>query len=171
VITVDDLFRDGRHASLPWPAEPVQADPLRDVDALREVQLLDSRVSHLTSTAALLLEMRTALQFDRGNCALLVVRGVRSFEWDLPRSVAPVAALTIMGSRPGRGDTTLQLQLAFYPEARLALSGDRGEFYVLDSKEIGDVPPDYSDAELRNIQHHLPTWTSECTPIQFSTSS
>ncbi|MFJ2646194.1 hypothetical protein ACIO1C_05625 [Streptomyces sp. NPDC087420] len=77
MISINDLFQAR-------PDSPVlgsiEVDPLREVDALQEAQLLDSRVCHLTSTAALLFELRTSLQFEVGNSALLVVRGLRSFE-------------------------------------------------------------------------------------------
>ena len=54
-------------------------------------QLLDSRVCHLTPTAALLFELRTSLQFEVGNSALLVVRDLRSFEWKSPVKQVPLA--------------------------------------------------------------------------------
>ncbi|KJK52439.1 hypothetical protein [Streptomyces sp. NRRL F-4428] len=168
MISINDLI----HAR-PYPEffGPVEMDPLQETDALQEAQLLDSRLCHLTSTAALLFEMRTSLQFDVGNSALLVVRGLRSFDWKSPSEQAPLAALTVVSSVADRLGDFLRMRFEFFPKVHLALEGHLAEFYVLEVEGIGDVPPDYSSVDLKNIQGALPSWSSACSLLQASTSN
>ncbi|MFD7547057.1 hypothetical protein [Streptomyces sp. NPDC059816] len=151
-------------------ADAVEVDPLRDVDALQESQLLDSRVCNLTSTATLLFELRTSLQFDVGNSALLVVRGLRSFDWKSPVRQGPLAALTVVSSVPDRVGEFFRLRFGFFPEAHFAVTGELAEFYVLECEGIGDVPPDYSGMDLKQVQEALPSWSSACSLLQASRS-
>jgi hypothetical protein len=150
--------------------DAVEADPLRDVDALREAQLLDSRVYPLTATAALLIELRTSLQFDAGNSALLVVRGLRSFRWNSSAVPLPLMALSVMSSMPECSGDSFRTSIGFFPEAELIVLGDAADFYVLEVEGIGEVPPDYSDGSLTNVQNALPSWSSECSLLQSSSS-
>ncbi|MEY9212450.1 hypothetical protein NI17_005570 [Thermobifida halotolerans] len=140
------------------------------MDALQEAQLLDSQVCHLTSTAALLFELRTSLQIDLGNSALLVVRGLASFNWNSPTNRLPLAALTVVSSVPGRLDGFFHGKFGFFPEGELVVVGDLAEFYVLEVEGIGDVPPDYSSMDLKRIQGSLPSWSSACALLQASIS-
>ncbi|MFF3350549.1 hypothetical protein [Streptomyces sp. NPDC002779] len=165
MISINDLV----HAR-PYPEflGSVEVDPLREADALQEAQLLDSRVCHLTSTAALLFELRTSLQFDVGNSALLVVRGLHSFDWKSPAKQVPFAALTVVSSAADRLSDSLRARFEFFPAAHLAVAGDLAEFYVLEVEGIGDVPPDYSSGDVTNIQGALPSWSSACSLLQAS---
>ncbi|WP_411112302.1 hypothetical protein [Streptomyces sp. c-19] len=140
------------------------------MDALQESQLLDSRLCHLTSTAALLFELRTSLQFEVGNAALLVVRGVNSFMWNSPTAQVPLTALTVISSVPDRVNGSFRARFGFFPGAHLEVVGDLAEFFVLAVEGIGDVPPDYSDVDLRHVQDGLPSWCSACIPLQASSS-
>lgn len=148
----------------------VDVDPLRDADALQEAQLLDSRVCHLTSTVALLIELRTSLQFEMGNSALLVVRGLRSFDWKSPGKQLPLTALTVVSSVCDRLGDYLRVRLEFFPEAHITVVGDKAVFYVLEAEGIGDVPPDYSSADLKKVHGSLPCWSSTCSLLQASIS-
>ncbi|WP_261719709.1 hypothetical protein [Streptomyces sp. FZ201] len=165
------LVKDLVHAR-PYPESlgSVDMDPFREADALQEAQLLDSRVCHLTATAALLFELRTSLQFEEGNAALLVVRGLRSFGWKSPGKQVPLAALTVVASAAEREDDSLRASFEFFPEARLVVEGDLAEFYVLEVEGIGDVPPDYSSGDLKTVQGALPSWSSACSLLQASVS-
>jgi hypothetical protein len=167
MISINDLV----HArSYPEVIGSVEVDPLREADALQEAQLLDSRVCHLTSTAALLFELRTSLQFEVGNSALIVVRGLRSFDWKPPTKQFPLAALTVVSSTADRLGDSHRARFEFFPEAHLAVSGDLAEFYVLEVEGIGDVPPDYSSGDLKKVQGALPSWSSACNLLQASIS-
>ncbi|MER7080012.1 hypothetical protein [Saccharopolyspora kobensis] len=152
------------------PFGSVEVDPLREVDSLQEAQLLDSRVCHLTSTAALLFEMRTTLQFEVGNSALLVVRGLQSFEWKMLSKQVPIAALTVVSSVPEWSNGRVGVLFEFFPGAQLRVSGDLAEFYVLDVGGIGDVPPDYLSMDPKQLQGSLPSWSSACSLLQVSRS-
>ncbi|MFG2776011.1 hypothetical protein [Streptomyces sp. NPDC048350] len=167
MISINDLVRARFQAP---DLDPIEADPLREVDALQETQLLDSRVCHLTSTAALLFELRTALQFDSGNAALLVVRDLNFFEWKSSAAPGPLVSWTVVSNSPGRRNGGFCVQLGFFPDAQLELAGDLAEFYVLEVDGIGDVPPNYSDMDLGRVQEELPLWSSACRPLQASTS-
>ncbi|MFG3296576.1 hypothetical protein ACGF3G_48325 [Streptomyces sp. NPDC048179] len=167
MISINDLV----HAkSYPEHLRSVEADPLREADALQEAQLLDSRVCHLTATAALLFELRTSLQFEEGNSALLVVRGVRSFDWKLPTKQVSLVALTVVSSTAYQFGDSRSVRFEFFPDANLAVAGDLVEFYVLEVEGIGDVPPDYSSGDLNEIQGALPSWSSSCNLLQASIS-
>ncbi|MBP5938319.1 hypothetical protein [Streptomyces acidiscabies] len=148
-------------------AEP---DALREADALQEAQLLDSRVCPLTSTAALLFELRTSLQFDAGNAALLVVRGLRSFAWSSSVVPVPFAALTVVSGLPDPAAGVFRARFDFFPAARLEVVGSQADFYVLEVDGIGDVPPDYSGTDHERIARELPSWSSLCRPVQVSTA-
>ncbi|MER6733177.1 hypothetical protein [Streptomyces puniciscabiei] len=149
-------------------AEAADPDPLREADALQEAQLLDSRVCQLTSTAALLFELRTSLQFDTGNAALLVVRGLTSFGWKSSVVQFPLAALTVVSSLPDRATDSFRAKFEFFPDAQLDVVGKQAEFYVLEVDGIGDVPPDYTELSQERIERELPSWSSMCTPLHMS---
>ncbi|MFJ6509295.1 hypothetical protein [Streptomyces sp. NPDC091879] len=167
MISINDLVN-----ASPYPEffGSVEVDPLREADALQEAQLLDSRVCHMTSTAALLFELRTSLQFDVGNSALLVVRGLHSFSWKSPTKRVPLAALTVVSSAAERSDDSIHARFEFFPKAHLTAVGDLAEFYVLDVDGIEDVPPDYSSGDLKKVEGALPSWSSACSLLQASIS-
>lgn len=167
VISINNLVKETLCSS---DLDSVEVDPLREVDTLQEAQLLDSRVSHLTATAALLFEFRTALQFDAGNAALLVVRGLRSFLWESSTARSPLAALAVVSSMPDRFGDSFRARFVFFPDADLDVVGDLAEFYVLAVEGIGDVPPEYSAGNLEGVREHLPSWSSVCSPLQAATS-
>ncbi|MFD4524186.1 hypothetical protein ACFWP7_09745 [Streptomyces sp. NPDC058470] len=167
MISINDLVQTRPYSAV---RDSIEVDPLREVDALQEAQLLDSRVCNLTSTAALLFELRTSLQFEVGNSALLVVRGLRSFDWKSSAKHVPLTALTVVSSVPDRLGESFCARFAFFPDAHLAVAGDLAEFYVLELEGIGDVPPDYSNADLKQVQDALPSWSSACSLLQMSIS-
>ncbi|WP_372407413.1 hypothetical protein [Streptomyces luteireticuli] len=164
---MNDLVQGGLYSAV---LDSTELDPLREEDALQEAQLLDSRVCYLTSTAAVIFELRTSLHFYVGNSALLVVRGLRSFDWNSPTRLTPLAALTVMSSIPGQLGESFHVKFGLFPEAHLSLVGDLAEFYVLESEGLGEAPPDYSSLDLRQVQDNLPSWSSACSLLQASIS-
>jgi hypothetical protein len=96
-MTVEELLSSALRLLSRMP----EMDTLREADALQEAQLIDLRVSALRSTAGLLFEFRTSLQFDEGNAALLIVRDLRDLRWCRDRIFAPLTALTVISSRVG----------------------------------------------------------------------
>ncbi|MFF4693960.1 hypothetical protein [Streptomyces sp. NPDC001307] len=166
MISVNSLVAARRE--LTALVEAAAPDPLREVDTLQEAQLLDTRVCQLTSTAALLFELRTSLQFDAGNAALLVVRGLRSFGWKSSALQVPFAALTVVSSLPDRATDSFRARFEFFPNAQLDVAGTQAEFYVLKVDGIGDVPPDYTEMSQERIERELPSWSSTCNPLHMS---
>ncbi|WP_103759541.1 hypothetical protein [Streptomyces sp. SM10] len=175
MISVNDLAGEGvRVPSRPGAAEP---DPLREPDALQEARLLDCRVSRVTSTAALLFGLRTALRFDEGNAALLVVRGLRTFGWDAGTASQPDGGgagaeprreLTVVSGAPGRLDDLVRAEFSFLPAARLEIIAEQVDFYVLDAEAPGDEPPRPGAGERADGHGPLPSWDSPCTVLQAS---
>lgn len=169
MIPVNSLVAARRE--IPALVEAADPDPLREADALQEAQLVDSRVCQLTSTAALLFELRTSLQFDAGNAALLVVRGLSSFGWEASPIHVPVAALTVVSSLPNRTADAFRLRCEVFPDAQLVVAGTRAEFHVLEVEGSSDAPPDYSALSRERIEREVPSWSSLCNPIQTSSVS
>lgn len=163
--TIEDLLWSSASGLL-GPAP--ELDPFTDDDALQEVQLLDLRVHALSSTAALLLELRTALHFEDGNAAALVVRRVNSVIWKGVESETDKTAWTIVGSATRRVGKFLTLECSFSPHASIQVSGKRAEFYVLDIPRIGDVPPDYCEDTESRIRDKLPRWDSSFSILHAS---
>ncbi|WP_432104912.1 hypothetical protein [Streptomyces sp. bgisy091] len=143
----------GPHGGTSWP------DPLREPDALREAQLLECRVSQLTSTASLLFELRTAMQIDEGNAALLVMRGLRSLDWTAGAAPEGPTARTVVSGVPGRLDDLFRAEFSFFPDSRLEILGERAEFYVLEAQGIGDVPPGHTEPGHTEPGHTEPGHT------------
>jgi hypothetical protein len=149
-----------------------EMDPLRDVDALREGQLLDFRVVALGSVAALLFELRTSLYFGEGNAGLLVIRGLQELRWYSAPARTPLIAFTVVTSSVSMGDAgLLKIENGFFPEARINIQGREAEFYVVEVPGIGEAPPDYSEGSFEGIKDSLPLWSSTCSLVQASRRS
>lgn len=165
---IENLFtsQDYRQASgqIDW-------DPLKESDALLDAQLLDCRVCPTANRAALLLDMRTALQYRTGNSALLVVRGLESFHWSGAKQALELMAYTIMSSEPAAEDAGWSMDLDFFPASRLSVGGEVADFYLLNAGGATEVQPSYADNNLDQVRHGLPWWDSECTILQSSTSN
>ncbi|MFJ7996638.1 hypothetical protein ACIQ7D_05665 [Streptomyces sp. NPDC096310] len=142
-------------------------NPLRETDALQEAQLLDLRWHALSSTLGLLFELRTAMQFDVGTAAVLMVRGARECAWDASPAQSPLTAWNVVGSEPSRAAGSFGMTLSFYPRAGLRLAGESAEFYVVDVPGLGDTPPDYVEAasDISNLGQRLPSWASPFSPL------
>jgi hypothetical protein len=165
MMTVEELLSSAPRR----PSRMPEMDPLREADALREAQLLDLRMSALRSTAGLLFEFRTSLQFDEGNAALVIVRDLRDLRWCRERKFSPLTALTVISSLATVGDTgAFGIELEFFPDASLEVRGGEAEFYVLEVPGIGEAPPDYVESPFEVIGNRLPSWTSVCSVLQAS---
>ncbi|MFF3458105.1 hypothetical protein ACFYXH_28050 [Streptomyces sp. NPDC002730] len=166
---VEDLFtsQDYRRA-----AEPINWDPLKESDALDEAQLLDCRVCPTANRAALLFEMRSALFYPTGNSALLVVRGLQQFHWSGAPQEKKLMAFSVTSSRPSGADTGgFRLELEFFPDGEVSISGGSADFYLLDVHGIPEGPPSYPGRDLDQVRHELPSWNSDCTVLQSATTS
>ncbi|MBS2966411.1 hypothetical protein KGA66_25440 [Actinocrinis puniceicyclus] len=143
-------------------------DPLIDSDALQEAQLLDLRIHALSSTVGLLFELRTALQFEDGNAAVLVMRGSRQVSWRASGRDGERTAWSVVGSVTHLRSGLLNLDIRLSPSASIEILGASAEFYVIDVPEIGEAPPDYCSEREEHIRNGLPSWDSPFTLLQAS---
>lgn len=165
MITVEDLlWIPGRVPGIPAP----EMDPLVEHDALQEAQLLDLRIHALSSTAGLLFELRTALQFQHGNAALLVVHGLLNSRWRAVGRSGGRTAWTVVGSAMRTGSGLLEMDVALSPDSSVTIRGTSADFYVLDVSGIGEVPPDYCSGTESDIRSGLPGWGSSFSLLQAS---
>lgn len=161
-MKIEDLFSDvGRRR---FAAQP-EMDPLTEADALQEAQLLDVRIHSVTSTVAMLFDLRTALQFMEGNTALLIAHGVQEFAWSAEPRASARTAWNVVSSKPSVCDGTFSVVLGFVPSARLVLRAVGAEYYVGDVAAIGDTPPDYGGADDALIRAGLADWGSPFAPV------
>lgn len=147
-----------------FAAQP-EMDPLTESGALQEAQLLDVRVHALTMSAALLFDLRTALQLQMGNTGLLIAHSVREFEWSAEPRVTPRTAWNVVGSEPYSAERLFCLQLSFVPDARLRIVAASAEFYVGDVLNLGERPPDYVTDDDSVIRTGVASWTSLFVPL------
>lgn len=161
--SVEDLL----WAQPPGPAVPrPEMDPLTEVDALQEAQLLDVRVHALSSTVGLLFEMRTALQLRAGNAAVLAAHGAIEFTWSAESRLTSRTAWNVVGSEPAVDGSTFSLELDFWPSSLLNVVATSAAFYVIEVPGLGESPPNYlTDDEVR-FRAGLPSWDSQFSPIQ-----
>ncbi|WP_185993053.1 hypothetical protein [Streptomyces sp. 130] len=166
---VENLFTSQEFSST---SEAIDWDPFKEDDALEDAQLLDSRVCPTANRAALLFDMRTASYYPSGNSALLVVRGLRSFHWSgMPQS-QKLMAFTAVSSRPHEiANEGFRLELEFFPDGILSVSGERADFYLLEAHDLPEAPPSYPDLVLDQVRHGLPWWDSACTVLASSSAS
>lgn len=163
--TIEDLiWTSGWAPGTPSP----DMDPLVERDALQEAQLLDLRLHALSSTAGLLFELRTALQFEYGNAALLVVRGLQQSSLQAIQRGGEKTAWSVVGSGMRIESGLLGLNIALSPDSSVRILGSRAEFYVLDVPGIGEAPPEYCSDEERSIRIGLPGWGSSFSLLQAS---
>ncbi|WP_100350233.1 hypothetical protein [Luteimicrobium subarcticum] len=141
-------------------------DPFVEDDVLQEAQVLDARVDAVSSIAAILLDLRTALQFEVGNFAMLVVHGVRSAEWQTEQPPKPPTAWTVVSSRTTRPSGLVHFHLGMWPDAQWASEGASATFFVFDVPGIADTPPDYGSDGPTVVRAGLPHWSSTVEVIQ-----
>lgn len=152
--TLAELFR----SPLASPRLKPECDPLAGEDILMECQVLDVRAAALTSQVGVLLEARTALQFPKGNTAVLIFQGVTECVWTAEPRERPTA-WTVVNSVPKPGDTELLIALHLCPDAVLTIRASAAHFYVGNVGNLPDAPPDYTDPTWDGATG-LPNWSS-----------
>lgn len=163
MMSVEDLLWS------PWPSlteSRPEMDPLVEVDALQEAQLLDVRVHALSSTVGLLFELRTALQLREGNTAVLAVHGVREFTWLAEPRHYGMTAWSVVSSEPKSDGRNFSLGLGFMPQSRLRLVAANAAFYVIEVPGLDEEPPDYSGDDEAIIRTRLASWGTPFSPVQ-----
>lgn len=156
-LSVDPELRC--YAALP------EMDPLTELDALQEAQLLEVRFDTLRSTVGLLLELRAALQLREANTGVLVGYGVREISWSAQSRSTSMTAWNIIASVPRCEDRLFKLSLRMLPQAELELSAASAAFYVGDVPGLEGPPPDYVGDNEATIRARLAGWHSAFTPV------
>ncbi len=144
----------------------VEVDPLRERDALQEAQLLEVRLGNLSSTASLLLELRSAMNLTvEGNTALLVARGVREFSWSAGARDGERIAWNVVGSDLQAVEGLFVFDLDFLPRASLRIAAQSLEFYAGHVDGLLDQLPDYMEEDDATIRANLASWQSSFSPL------
>jgi hypothetical protein len=146
-----------------YAAQP-EMDPLTEEDALQEAQLLDLRFDALRSMAALLFELRLALQLREANTAVLIAYGVRELTWTAEPRPTTRTAWNVLGSTPSTQDGVFSLGLLIWPRARLRLSATSAAFVTGDVPGLDGPPPDYTSDDEATIGAGLAGWGSAFSP-------
>jgi len=158
MITIAELIAGTPSGSDVTP----EVNPLTQNDALQEAQLLALRFEAVTGVAALLFELRMALQLHETNTGVLVARGVRQLSWSGPERATSRTAWTIGGSSVLLEGGLVRLELGLWPApgARLELVSESATFFAGDVPGLSDVPPDYLEDDDATIRSGLPSWDS-----------
>lgn len=157
-VISDDL---GVFGPLPRP----EMDPLTEDDALQEVQILDVRIEAVSGVAAILLEMRTALQIRKGNAGVIVASGVTHVLWNAPTVERGFRAWTIGSSKPKLTADSVSLELHMFPSPGLSIQAAAMAFAVGNVVGLPSAPPDYVDDTSAAIRRRLPSWESMFDPL------
>lgn len=155
---IDVVLGAGRAAT----AAGTEEDPFREDDVLAEAQVLGVIGLPGADAAALLLDLRTALQLDEGNTGLLVARGGALIDVDGSGIGVPPRALPIMTSSTVQAQQRAVIRLETHPGGSFAIGGAQLAFHVLGVPSIPDVPPDYTEPGWSWTTVHLPQWNSGC---------
>jgi hypothetical protein len=163
MTTIEELLLDARsqhHADQP------DVNILTEEDALQEAQLLSLRHDALRSAAALLFELRMALQLEAGNTGVLLAYGVRELRWTASARSTMRTAWNVLGSSIKRHEDALQLDLAMWPQAELSLRAASTAFIVGNVPSLGSVPPDYGMDNEETIRAGIADWHADFEPVQ-----
>lgn len=144
---------------------PPAVNPLTERDALQEAQLLAIRFDVAAGSAAMLFELRVALQLHDTNTGVLAVHDVRRFTWSAPERTTSRTAWTVGGSEVRAVDGLFSMELGLWPSpgARLELLAGTAAFFAGDVPGLSDVPPDYVEDDDETIRSNLASWDSPIT--------
>ncbi|MEN0133862.1 MAG: hypothetical protein AAGC80_01870 [Rhodococcus sp. (in: high G+C Gram-positive bacteria)] len=158
MATVESIVRSAHNGS---PIGSTNWDPLRIDDLLQECALLDVRHFASSSVVGLLLDLRTALQLDVGNTALVVVGGISSYSWASDTTDADTMMRTVVGSHPTLSDTEYELEVTCSPRSTLRLKGKWASFFEGNVRSIGESQPDLTSDDAATLVSGFPNWQSE----------
>jgi hypothetical protein len=163
-VKIRELLTSPTRLSL---AASVETAHLLHEGMLEEAALFDIRLNAVDATAWLLFDCKGALQIRRGNTAIVVLRGVRSLEWNTP-ALAPRMWQRVAGWRTrteagGERSLALALEVA---EVRAVFKA--AEFLVGDVPGADDAPPDFADATDGEIAERLQSWESPIVNVMAS---
>jgi hypothetical protein len=151
----------------PWRREygsKPEMDPLTEEDALIEAQVLHIQLDALHSRAAVLFELRLALQLSEGNTGLLVADGVTEFEWRASTRDTARTAWNVVGSAPSAAGGIIEMRLGMLPQAELLIRARSAAFYSGDVGGLREIP-DYGTASESELASMLAYWDSDFAPL------
>ncbi len=141
---------------------------LYEDDVLTETTLLNLMYCPLYSVAALLLDLRTSLSFDKGNTGLIVFRKVNRIIFDDSfNQPLPVPYVwTIGDSRVSQTEQGVEFLLPFM-DGKMQVIAQKIEFYVGSVKDIGEIATSLDEGITDYIQS-IPKWESDFEVIASS---
>jgi hypothetical protein len=142
-----------------------EMNALVDRDALREADLVDVRFDGGCLSVALLLDLRTSLQFRLANTAALILNGVEEMHWSSrePRGPRWVAHY-VMSSRLDVDTNRLSLELVCLGGWRLNAVASAAEFIVGNVSGLPETQPDFAEDDDETIAAAMPGWDSAFEP-------
>lgn len=146
----------------------LHVDPTLDTDALQEAQLIGLQLDARLGVLALIFDMRVAISLRQGNTGLLVVRGARQIVWEAESRSTTSTAWNVMSSSTVWQQGGLKFDLQLWPDAILSALGDSAQYFALDAKGIGLVPPDYTTADEPSIKEQIAHWHTDATVVAVS---
>lgn len=158
MATVESIVHSALHQS---PIGSTDWDPLRIEDLLQECALLDVRHFTSSSIIGILLDLRTALQLDIGNTALVVIGGVSDYSWVSDTVEADTMMRTVVGSYPTMSATEYKLELACSPRSAFQVKGKWASFFEGTVRSIGESQPDLTSVDPTTLASGFPNWQSE----------
>lgn len=141
-----------------------EMDALTEEGALQEAALVDVRFDVMTRTAAMIFDLRGALQLREGGVAVVVGRDVTRLEWTTHHARSGCVWHAVTGSKPDNAAGAFGLQLFFAPDAELHLNAGSGEFYVGDMAGLEGAPPNFVEDAIEVVRAGMPRWDAVFTP-------
>lgn len=134
-------------------------------DALDESQLLAVRFDAVRGVAAVVLDLRLALNDFRGNVGLLVANEVSTIEWGRQPGVLGLRAWTVAGSRLGSTAEGWAVKLDFWPApgANMTIVSNGVQFI----EGVASLPamPDYVNEHVSAEVYVEGVWSAEFQPL------
>ena len=142
-------------------------NPFEFQGALLEAEFLDVLIDSRRQIVGVLLEFRTALQFQDGIAGLYVARGTRDLSWhsDLSRRDG-IRAFPIGRSSAVRQGNNVEFSISAMWDLSLSMLSEDAEFAVLDVPGMTIAPPDYTESDIPAIEAAMPSWDSPCQVIE-----
>ncbi|WP_126464176.1 hypothetical protein [Propionibacterium australiense] len=166
-MVIRDLLSHPTRLSMIDAPTITDINPFEFEDSLLEAEFLDVLIDSRRQTVGVLLEFRTALQFDNGIAGLYVARGTRDLSWhsDLSRRDG-IRAFPIEKSQAVKRGTDVEFIFSAMWDLSLSVLSEEAEFAVLDVPGMTITQPDYTEPDIPAIEAALPAWTSPCRVVE-----
>lgn len=140
-------------------------------DALDDSQLLAVRFDAVRGVAALVLDLRLALNAFRGNVGLLVATEVSTIDWGRQPGLLGLRAWTVAGSRLRSTSEGWAVKLDFWPApgATLAIVANGVQF--IEGAASLSAMPDYVNEHASAEVHAERVWSADFQPLAITRSA